>query len=135
MSQLEQQNVCKSYLDPVRDNPLSPIPCQTSKQRYRLHTDTDPLFLDFPTKMRENRYTRCHRYKKDPPSIDVSHIGSQAESKCKLDHHPSPCDYISEDGSACVAHSEDLDDNDLLEPDADKVKEGNLLHKVWNWIK
>ena len=51
--------------------------------------------------MRENRCTRCHRYKKDPPSSDLGHEGSHAESKCRLDHHPSPCDHVDENGALC----------------------------------
>ena len=98
-------NVCNSYLDPAKNNPLSPVPRLTRSRQYRLATDTNPQFLDSPEKMRENRCSRCHRYKKDSPCPDVGHEGSQGESKCKLDHHPPPCDYLEEDGSPCTAHT------------------------------
>ena len=55
-----------------------------------------------PTKMRDNRCSKCHRYKKDPPSPELGHDGCHAESKCKLDHHPAPCDYVDDAGNTCV---------------------------------
>ena len=69
--------------------------------------------------MRENRCSRCHRYKKDPPSPDLGHEGSHAESKCRLDHHPSPCDHLDEGGAPC-SYLSDSDPNAPLDgaPDA-----------------
>ena len=64
--------------------------------------------------MRDNRCSKCHRYKKDPPTPDLSHDGSHAGSKCKLDHHPSPCDYEDEAGNVCVP-------TDSLEPGEDSI--------------
>ena len=55
--------------------------------------------------MRDTRCSRCHRFKKDPPTAAVGHDGSPAESRCKLDHHPFPCDFLEEDGSPCNAHA------------------------------
>ena len=52
--------------------------------------------------MPEDRCSKCHRYKKNSPSPDISHAGSAAESKCKLDHHPTPCDFLDEDGNPCT---------------------------------
>ena len=111
-------NVCNSYLDPANNNPLSPVPRPTRSRQYRLPTETNPQFLDSPEKMRENRCSRCHRYKKDPPSSDVGHEGSQGESKCKLDHHPPPCDYLDEDGAHCTAHTSGDDDSAALGQEA-----------------
>ena len=99
-------NVCNSYLDPARNNPLSPLP-RLSRRQHRLQTDTNPYFLDSPIKMVENRCSRCHRYKKDAPSADLGHDGSQAESKCKLEHHPFPCDFIDVDGNVCEIHADE----------------------------
>ena len=98
-------NVCNSYLDPIKNNPLSPIPPLAGKRRSRLTTDTNPHFLDTPPKMAGDRCSRCHRYKKDPPTVDVGHDGSQAESKCRLAHHPFPCDFVDGDGDACTAEA------------------------------
>ena len=96
-------NICNSYLDPSKANPLSPLP--HSRRPQRLHTDTDPLFLDLDLKMVENRCSRCHRFKKDPPSPELGHDGSQAESKCKLEHHPFPCNFIETDDTVCEFHT------------------------------
>ena len=57
--------------------------------------------LSASSTMRENRCSRCHRYKRDPPSPDLGHEGSHAESKCRLDHHPLPCDHVDESGAPC----------------------------------
>ena len=54
------------------------------------------------SEMRDNRCSKCHRYKKDPPTPELGHEGCHAESKCKLDHHPAPCDYVDDAGNACV---------------------------------
>ena len=105
-------NVCNSYLDPARNNPLSPLP--TVKKR-RLYTETNPNFLDPSGKMVENRCSRCHRYKKDAPSTDVGHEGSHAESKCKLKHHPFPCDYIDGDDNVCEIHTDEGDNDPAAE--------------------
>ena len=98
--------MCKSYLDPLRNNPLSPLPTLAGKSRKRLHTETNPFFLDKSSKMTGDRCTRCHRYKKDPPDVDLGHDGSQAESKCRLEHHPFPCDFFDEEGAACTAEAD-----------------------------
>ena len=98
-------NVCNTYLDPANNNPLSPLP--RHPRRLRLHTETNPHFLDLPLKMVDNRCTRCHRYKKDAPSPDLGHDGSQAESKCKLEHHQFPCDYIDGDDNVCEFHTDE----------------------------
>ena len=103
--------VCNSYLDPTENNPLVPLPA-VSLRYNRLESDTDPFFLDFPFKMVENRCSRCHRYKKDPPSPDLGHEGSQAESKCKLEHHPFPCDHIGEDDKVCEFHVDEGDERE-----------------------
>ena len=55
--------------------------------------------------MVENRCSRCHRFKKDPPSPELGHDGSQAESKCKLEHHPFPCNFIETDDTVCEFHT------------------------------
>ena len=96
-------NICEAYLDPEAGNPLSPLP---PKRQSRLISLTDPKFLDYSIEMVEDRCTRCHRYKKNAPSPDVSHVGSKGESQCKLDHYPAPCDYIEEDGRVCE-HTEE----------------------------
>ena len=98
-------NVCNTYLDPANNNPLSPLPRQ--HRQFRLHTETNPHFLDSPLKMVDNRCSRCHRYKKDAPSPDLGHDGSQAESKCKLAHHQFPCDYIDVDDNVCEFHTDE----------------------------
>ena len=89
-----------TYLDPNKNNPLSPIPSCGNTRTYRLNTDTNPFFLESPVKM-STRCSRCHRYKKAAPSPELGHDGSQAESKCRLDHHPCPCDYVDDNGDGC----------------------------------
>ena len=91
-------NICKAYLDPEAGNPLSPLPPQ---RQSRLLSETNPRFLDSSAKMVDDRCTRCHRYKKNAPSVDLSHVGSKGESQCKLDHYPLPCDYVDDDGKPC----------------------------------
>ena len=103
-------NVFKAYLDPEANNPLSPLPPKRQPRvsftpKSRLFSETDPRFLDF-RKMGEDRCTRCHRYKKNAPTSDVSHVGSKGESQCKLDHYPAPCDFIDDDGTLCDHSSE-----------------------------
>ena len=98
-------NVCKSYLDPLKNNPLSPLPLHT-KRRSRFNTDTDPCFLDPTKEMTGDRCSRCHRYKRDPPTSETGHDGSQAESKCRLEHHPFPCDFVDGDGVACSVQAD-----------------------------
>ena len=70
-------NICKSYLDPKAGNPLSPLP---PPRQSRLRSETDPRILDSSFKMGVDRCTRCHRYKKNSPTPDVSHVGSKGES-------------------------------------------------------
>ena len=72
------------------------------KKKRRLRSDTNPEFPDMPAKMPDERCSRCHRYRKNAPTPDVSHVGSAAESRCKLDHHPAPCDFWDEEGSPCT---------------------------------
>ena len=96
-------NICKAYFDPSRNNHPSPLPRFSVQKKRRLRSDTNPEFLDSPLKMPEDRCSRCHRYKKNSPTPDVSHVGSAAESKCKLDHHPAPCDFLDDEGGPCTA--------------------------------
>ena len=74
-----------------------------------------------PAKMRDNRCSKCHRYKKDPPSPELGHEGCHAGSKCKLDHHPDPCDYEDEAGNACVPS-----DNSASDEAVSKEIEGKI---------
>ena len=74
--------------------------------------------------MPEDRCSRCHRYKKNAPSPELSHVGSQGESKCKLDHHPSPCDYTDENGEVCNAESnETIDDEPATKENVRQMEE------------
>ena len=105
-------NVCIAYLDPAKNSPLSPLPSQHRQHhQHRLQSDTNPFFLDNFVEMRDNRCSKCHRFKKDPPSPDLGHEGSHTESKCKLAHHPFPCDFIDGDDNICEFHSDDGEEN------------------------
>ena len=102
---------CIAYIDPSKNNPLSPLPSQLQNQhrehhQYRLQSDTNPYFLDNLVGMKETRCSRCHRFKKDPPNPDLGHEGSHTESKCKLAHHPFPCDFIDDD-TVCEYHTDE----------------------------
>ena len=94
--------VFASYLEPAKENPLSPLP-PLRRQSRTLSGSLLP-FPDLSVKMGEDRCSRCHRFKKNPPTTEVSHVGSKGESLCKLDYHPEPFDYVDETGNAC-AHS------------------------------
>ena len=82
------------YLDPEADNPLTPLSSPTKLQESS---------LDISLNMSPNdRCSVCHRYKKNAPNPDLNHAGSKGESKCKLDHFPSPCDFVDDDGNPCA---------------------------------
>lgn len=55
--------------------------------------------------MAGDRCSKCHRYKKDPPTPEIGHDGSHAESKCHLDHHPFPCDFVDSESNPCTAQA------------------------------
>jgi hypothetical protein len=119
--------VAKKELGPVKNSLLLPLPdlTRTPQTRGRLFSiDTNPLFLDSPVNMPEDRCSRCHRYKKNAPSPELSHVGSQGESKCKLDHYPSPCDYTDENGEVCNAESnETIDDEPATKENVRQMEE------------
>ena len=69
-----------------------------------------------------DRCSRCHRYKKNAPTADVSHVGSKGESQCKLNHFPAPCDFLDDDGAAC-----DYTEGNENYLDQDEVIEKNKL--------
>ena len=42
----------------------------------------------------------------------LDHGGSLAGSKCKLDHHPFPCDFSDHDDNVCKFHVAEGDDTE-----------------------
>lgn len=116
-------NVTRSYLDPSKGNPLSPLPSTRSS---RLCSETDPIFLERASSTSGNmpvkRCTLCHLYIDGAPSPDLVHDGKFGPS-CQSRHHPDPCDYANRDLGPCtfyktVASAGSGDDSDpyLLDP-------------------
>ena len=85
--------IVAGFLDPLAANPVTPLQSPTSPAGSQIL---------FPKMSPVDRCSVCHRYKKNAPNPELNHAGSKGESKCKLDHFPSPCDFTDEDGNPCA---------------------------------